>query len=470
MQFDAKALDARIRALVSKDRLPGVTVCVKGPEGVVFEQGYGYKDAALSVPVDPDTMFGIASMSKSITCLALSILETEGKLSWDDPVCKYFPDFRVPGAPRDTVTLRSLAQHTSGIPPMEPLEWSIAVNSVSRSGEWIDAMRQSAPNRMNTIEQIIEYISTCPYPTVGAPGENMSYSNEGYAVLSYVADMAAGIPLEQFCMERIFRPLGMTRTIMDDDCVSARELSGGNITSLFEREEGELICDDNWSVLPPFRGCAMVKSTARDMAAYYRCLSSFGMHEGVQVLPRAAVEAMIGPEIPAQEIACYGLGLYKRVKCGHTICEHSGGLHGVSTKGGLLLGEGYGFAVLCNCGDEDMDDIMWTLYNAVMGLPLDTCHRWFVPVGRDFSDPEMLLGRYVGHEGVPSIVTVRLEDGCLRAVVNKRDLRLVYCGGLRFLGMDPADVTRVRARLEFFTRNGHAWGVRCGSRILSLGE
>ncbi|MGN0778332.1 MAG: serine hydrolase domain-containing protein [Aristaeellaceae bacterium] len=468
MQLDAKVLDARIRELVSKERLPGVTVCVKGPEGVVFEQAYGYRDAALSVPTDLDTMFGIASMSKSITCLALSMLETEGKLSWDDPVCKYFPDFRVPGAPRDTVTLRTLAQHTSGIPPMEPLEWSIAVNSVNRSGEWIDAMRQSAPNPMNTIDQIITYIANCPYPTVGAPGENMSYSNEGYAILSYVADRAAGIPLEQFCMERIFQPLGMTRTIMDDDCVSARALSGGNITSLFEREDGKLICDDNWSVLPPFRGCAMVKSTARDMAAYYRCLSSFGMHEGVQVLPRAAVEAMIGPGIPAQEIACYGLGLYKRVKCGHTICEHSGGLHGVSTKGGLLLGEGYGFAVLCNCGDEDMDDIIWTLYNAVMGLPLDTCHRWFVSAGRAFSDPEMLLGCYVGHEGVPSIVNVRLVEHQLRAVVNKRDLKLVYCGGLRFLGMDPIDDKRVRARLEFFTRNGHAWGVRCGSRILSL--
>ena len=156
------------------------------------------------------------------------------------------------------------------------------------------------------------------------------------------------------------------------------------------------------------------------------------------------------------------------MKCGHTICEHSGGLHGVSTKGGLLLGEGYGFAVLCNCGDEDMDDIMWTLYNAVMGLPLETCHRWFVPIGRDFADPEMLHGRYVGHEGVPSVVTVRSEDGQLRAVVNQRDLRLVYCGGLRFLGMDPADDKRIRARLEFFTRNGHAWGVRCGSRIFSL--
>lgn len=468
MTFDAKALDERIQQLIRKDRLPGVTVCIKGPDGVVFENAYGFRDAGLSVPTDMDTMFGIASMSKSITCLAISMLEAEGKLSWDDPVCKYFPAFRVPGAPRDAVTLRTLAQHTSGIPPMEPLEWSIAVNSINRSGEWIDAMRNSAPNSMATIDQIIDYIANCEYPTVGAPGENMSYCNEGYAILSYVVDQAAGQPLEQFSMERIFLPLGMTRTVMDDDCVSARAKSGGNITSLFERENGELICDDNWSVLPPFRGCAMVKSTARDMAVYYRCLSDFGMHEGKQVLPRMAVEAMIGASIPAQEIACYGLGLYKRVKCGHTICEHSGGLHGVSTKGGLLLHEGYGFAVLCNCGDEDMDDIMWAMYNAVMGIPLDTCHRWFVPVGRAFADSEMLTGRYVGHEGVPSIVNVRVEEEQLRAIVNQRDLKLVYCGGLRFCGMDPEDSTRVRSRLEFFTRAGHAWGVRVGSRIFGL--
>ena len=468
MQIDANALDERIQYLIKKDMLPGVTVCIKGPDGTVFEKAYGFRDAACSVAPDMDTVFGIASMSKSITCLALSILEAEGKLSWNDPVNKYFPTFRVPGAPRDTVTLRTLAQHTAGIPPMEPLEWSIAVNSINRSGEWIDAMRASAPNSMATIDQIIDYIAKCEYPTVGAPGENMSYCNEGYAILSYVVDLAAGIPLEQFCMERIFCPIGMTRTIMDDDCVSAKEMSGGNITSLFEKEDGELICDDHWSVLPPFRGCAMVKSTARDMAAYYRCISNYGVHEERQVLPRAAVEAMVGPSIPSQEIACYGLGLYKRIKCGHTICEHSGGLHGVSTKGGLLLGEGFGFAVLCNCGDEDMDDIMWTCYNAVMNLPLDTCHRWFVPVNRAFADPEMLYGRYVGHEGVPSIVHVKMENGQLRAVVNHRNLKLVYCGGLRFLGMDPVDTTRVRSRLEFFTRNGHAWGVRVGSRIFGL--
>lgn len=469
MPFDTKAVEEKVTALIARDRLPGVSIAILGPNGPVYEKGFGHRDAAGNIPVDPDTIFGIASMSKSITALALAILETEGKLSYDDPVYKYFPKFSVPGAAKDTVTLRTLAMHTAGIPPMEPLEWSIAVNSINRESEWITEMRKSAPNPMATIDQIIDYIAACPYPTVGAPGENMSYSNEGYAILSYVADMAAGIPLEEFCMERIFRPIGMTRTIMDDDCSGARAISGGNITSLFERDEhGELVCDDDWSILPPFRGCAMVKSTARDMAAYYRCLSNYGMHNGVQVIPRAAVEAMIGPSIPAGPIASYGLGLYKRVKCGHTICEHSGGLHGISTKGGLLLGEGYGFAVLCNEGDTDMDDIMWVLYNAVMGEPLDTCHRWFVPVGRDFSDPEMLTGSFICYEGVPAYVNVTLENGKLRAVVSKNNTDLIYCGGTRFLAVDEKNSAAIRARLEFFIRNGHAWGVRCGSRIYTL--
>ena len=88
---------------------------------------------------------------------------------------------------------------------MEPLEWSIAMNSEDRSeSEWLLAMRKSAPNRMETIGQVIDYIANCSYHTHGAPGEVMSYSNEGYALLCYIFDAAAGVPLEQFLKERVF--------------------------------------------------------------------------------------------------------------------------------------------------------------------------------------------------------------------------------------------------------------------------
>ena len=86
MSIDFAAAGARIADLIARDRLSGVAVCACGPDGVAFARGYGFRDAVHAICPDQDTMFGIASMSKSITALALSILESEGKLSWDDPV------------------------------------------------------------------------------------------------------------------------------------------------------------------------------------------------------------------------------------------------------------------------------------------------------------------------------------------------------------------------------------------------
>ena len=463
--IDKQALDAHLTSWARKKNLAGVSAYIAGPNGCEYAWNYGFRDAAQSIRPDSDTMYGIASMSKSITALCACILHVEGKLDLDDPVSRYLPGFSVPGQPQEAVTVRHLAMHTAGIPPMEPLEWSIAMNSPGRQeSDWLTAMRRTAPNAMDSIEQILDYVAHCAYRTLGAPGEVMSYSNEGYAILSYVIDRAAGMPLEQFMQERVFAPLGMTRSILDNGIDAARALSGGNITSLFEMENGVRVCDDAWSILPPFRGCAMVKSTARDMAVYYRALSNYGRHAGRQVLPAQAVELLAGKYHPVSSRSLMCMGLYKREKAGHIFCEHSGGLHGVSTKGGLLLGEGYGFSVLCNQGDEDMDELMWGMYNAVVGLPLEESHMWFIPQESPFSAPEMITGSYTSHEGVPSIFTLR-EEGC--ALLGERDgnaFTLTYCGGLRFMAMNP-ETGSMRYRVEFFIRDGHAWGVRCGTRV-----
>ena len=173
-------------------------------------------------------------------------------------------------------------------------------------------MLRTAPNQMDRIEQIVDYISAGNYEPLGAPGEYMSYSNEGYALLSYIVDQAAGISLEKFLEERVFCPLGMTRTVLDLDCSEAKKLAAGNITSLFERNaNGTLVWDDNWSVLPPFRGCACVKSTARDITRYYQMLANSGQWEGRQVLPSEAVEQMYGKEFPLRSRPFYCMGLKK---------------------------------------------------------------------------------------------------------------------------------------------------------------
>ncbi|MBR2942896.1 MAG: beta-lactamase family protein, partial [Clostridia bacterium] len=159
--YSSANLDAYLTQWAQKKNLAGVSACMLGPDGERYDFAYGQRDAA-GTPVDSDTMFGIASMSKSITSLCICILACEGKLSLEDPVCRYFPAFAVPGQPREAVTLRHLMMHTAGIPPMEPLEWSIAINSPGRDeSEWAQAMRKSAPNKMDKIEQIIDYIAHC---------------------------------------------------------------------------------------------------------------------------------------------------------------------------------------------------------------------------------------------------------------------------------------------------------------------
>lgn len=187
MKRDHVELEKELNKIFQKKGYPGMAVSIRGPEGILFEKGFGIRNGDSKLPVDQDTVFGIASMSKSMTALALCILQTEGKLDLKDPIVKYFPDMHIPGAPDECVTLEIIAMHRAGIPPMPPLEWSIAMNSIERDSKWYRHMVATAPNKMDKIEDIVEYISKGDYKTLGAPGEYMSYSNDGYALLSYVA-------------------------------------------------------------------------------------------------------------------------------------------------------------------------------------------------------------------------------------------------------------------------------------------
>lgn len=461
------ALDAYLSNLYEKKGYSGIAVCIRGPEGIIFEKGYGYRNLEEKKPINGDTVCGIASMSKSLTSLACCILHAEGKMSLEDPVTKYFPDFHIPGTPCECVTVRTLALHRAGIPPMEPLEWSIAMNSKERDTHWYREMLRTSPNKMDKIEDIVDYISAGNFEPLGAPGEYMSYSNEGYALLSYIVDQATGMSLEEFLTERIFKPLGMTRSVLDLDGSEAEKLAGDdNITSLFEIDEetGNLVWDNNWSVLPPFRGCACVKSTAKDITKYYQMLSNRGKWEGKQIIPEEAVELLVGSEYPLRRKPYYALGLWKREFSGHMICEHSGGLHGVSTQGGFT-DNGYSVAVLCNQGDLGMEDFQNPCYNFILDLPLDTSHAWAVPCGKTFSMQDALCGDFLSKEGIPVHTVVSVEDGKLTAQYGDRKVSLKYCCDTVFAAcLYDEEETRI-STFRFYLRDGKAWGVKCGSRI-----
>lgn len=465
MKRDINQFDNYISKLFEDSGYPGIAVSIRGPEGIIYQKGFGYRDLEEKLPVDEDTIFGIASMSKSMTALACAILQTEGKMSLEDPVTKYFPNFHIPGTPDECVTVRSIAMHRAGIPPMEPLEWSIAMNSVERDSDWYRQMLATSPNKMDKIEHVVDYISEGNFEPLGMPGEYMSYSNEGYAVLSYIVDQAAGISLEEFLDERIFKPLGMTRTVLDVDASKAKAIADGNMSRLFERDEnGRLIQDDNWSILPPFRGCACVKSTARDMTKYYKMISDKGVWDNEQVVPAEAIELLVGDYFPTTEKPYYCLGLDKLLIGGKVICEHSGALHGVSTRGAAIEG-GYSAVALCNESEISMEKFHWACYNFILGLPLEEEHYWAVPSGKTFSMPQALCGDFLAKEGVPCHCIITEDGGELVGTLGESKIKLLYFKDTAFVAVDRDDPDKRVNTLQFFLRNGKAWAVKCGSRI-----
>ena len=119
--FDSSALDTYLTGLCQAKKLPGVSAAIMGPSGIEYAFNYGFRDGAFSLPVNNDTMFGIASMSKSMTALCACMLACEGRLDLNAPVSDFFPEFELAGQPREAATVRMLAMHTAGIPPMEPL-------------------------------------------------------------------------------------------------------------------------------------------------------------------------------------------------------------------------------------------------------------------------------------------------------------------------------------------------------------
>ena len=155
MNRNTDALARALQKKIEEKGCTGVAVCIRGPEGVWFEKGFGKRSVKQDLPVLPDTVFGIASLSKSFTALSLCILHAEGKLNLDEPAVKYLPDLHIPGVPDELVTLRQLALHRAGIPFNECLDWSIAMNTPGEYYQNDDYLRRMSPYQFDKIEDIM---------------------------------------------------------------------------------------------------------------------------------------------------------------------------------------------------------------------------------------------------------------------------------------------------------------------------
>ena len=176
---------------------PGATVAVVKNQKIIFKKGYGSANLEYEIPNSPSTIFHIASVSKQFTVFSILLLEKEGKLSFDDDIRKHIPEVPDFG---QTITLRHLASHTSGMRD----QWTL----LSMAGWRFDDVI--------TKEHILKLVSQQKELNFN-PGEAYNYCNTGFTLLAEVVARISGKSFAEFTEENIFKPLNMTNTLFYDD-------------------------------------------------------------------------------------------------------------------------------------------------------------------------------------------------------------------------------------------------------------
>jgi CubicO group peptidase (beta-lactamase class C family) len=177
---------------------PGCAVGVSQGGKPVLQKAYGMADLEHDVPNRPDTIFEAGSVSKQFTAAAILLLAQDGKLSLDDPARKYVPELPDYGTP---LTIRHMLQHTSGL-----RDWG----EIGSIAGW---PRTSRAYTHSHVLDIVRRQKSLNF----TPGAQYSYSNSGYNLAAIIVSRVSGKSFADFSRERIFEPLGMTRTSWRDD-------------------------------------------------------------------------------------------------------------------------------------------------------------------------------------------------------------------------------------------------------------
>jgi CubicO group peptidase (beta-lactamase class C family) len=193
-------LESFILEKISETKIPGLSIAIVKGDETVYLKGFGFKDISSGLPATPRTLYGIGSVTKSFTALAILQLAEEGKISLDDSVEKYVPIKLRPFG--DAVTIHHLLTHSSGVPALAYAEAFIR-GVLGLDHCWLPVSKP---------EDVVTFMRNAEKWAVSKPGKRFFYLNEGYVLLGSIISKLSGLSYEGFIKKRILKPLRMNRT------------------------------------------------------------------------------------------------------------------------------------------------------------------------------------------------------------------------------------------------------------------
>jgi CubicO group peptidase (beta-lactamase class C family) len=369
-----------------KKKTPGAAVLVAENGKILFEKGYGLADIGFGIPVSPTTKFRIGSITKQFTASAILKLQEEGKISVQDKLSKYIPDF-----PRgDEVTIHQLLTHTSGI------------QSFTNRADFL----RTATVKAST-EEMMDTIKAGKFDF--NPGERYLYNNSGFFILGAIIEKITSKPYGEYLQETFFTPLGMKNTgVHNSSVILENEATGYAIDN--EAFEKAL----NWD-MSRAGGAGAIYSTVEDLYLWNEAVFNG------KVLTEKSIQAAFTPVTlnngQRPEGVDYGYGWAITKMRGLTFINHGGGLHGFLSFLTRQPEENLTLVVLTNCtpaqGNTNPEQVANMIAEYVLWKKMSKQQSFTTDTTVTAEDLKNLEGRYDYGSGM--VLTVTAEGDKLFA-------------------------------------------------------
>ena len=363
-KVDELEIAARVDGILNRRPSVGLAVGVVRDGCLEFFQGYGLADIASNTPVTEDTVFRIASITKTFTAIAIMQLCEQGLLDLDAPANDYLRAYQLVPA-KDSwrpATARHLLTHTAGIAEQVP-RFGMLRPDFGESVKVGQRMPSLAEYYRGALRLDAE------------PGTRFRYGDHSPATLGQIVEDVTGEPLQSYLREHVLQPLGMTNSTLVRSEVDHSSLATGYKL----RSRGADPVPDRDAVMI---GAGAAYSTPRDMARYLAALMGAGANEHGLVLKPATVASMFAAQYqPDPRIPGIGLAFWRHNACGHPVVEHQGLLPGFDSQIVVAPDDGVGVMAFTNGtrgGAAWIPTEMSRLLNHLLGVP-DEAIRTNVP-------------------------------------------------------------------------------------------